>query len=170
MWPNLTKAVSIALRRNGEGRLGRRELPPRVVAAIRGHQLQSEILIAWAQLLVGTTWASLYALAPKPAGATTMLEPVPFALGSYLAFSILRLVLAYRGFAATWFLALSVLVDMALLMGLIWSFHLQYEQPAAFYLKAPTLLYVLSSSPCGPCASRPASSFFRAARLLWAGS
>ncbi|MCG8510614.1 MAG: adenylate/guanylate cyclase domain-containing protein, partial [Rhodospirillales bacterium] len=25
---------------------------------------------------------------------------------------------------------------------LIWSFHLQYEQPATFYLKAPTLLYV----------------------------
>ncbi|MGB1027595.1 MAG: adenylate/guanylate cyclase domain-containing protein [Rhodospirillaceae bacterium] len=29
-----------------------------------------------------------------------------------------------------------------LLMGLIWSFHLQYDQPASFYLKAPTLLYV----------------------------
>ncbi|MDH3715485.1 MAG: adenylate/guanylate cyclase domain-containing protein, partial [Gammaproteobacteria bacterium] len=25
---------------------------------------------------------------------------------------------------------------------LIWSFHLQYEQPASFYLKVPTLLYV----------------------------
>ncbi|MDP6873726.1 MAG: adenylate/guanylate cyclase domain-containing protein [Alphaproteobacteria bacterium] len=142
MWPKVAKAGWDRLRRNGKGRLGRKELPPRVAAAIRGHQLQSEILIAWAQLLVGTTWASLYALTPKSAGATAMLEPVPFALGSYLAFSVLRLVLAYRGFAATWFLALSVLVDMALLMGLIWSFHLQYEQPAAFYLKAPTLLYV----------------------------
>jgi adenylate cyclase len=67
---------------------------------------------------------------------------VPIALASYLVFSILRLALAYRGFAATWFLALSVLVDMAILMGLIWSFHIQYEQPASFYLKAPTLLYV----------------------------
>ena len=27
-------------------------------------------------------------------------------------------------------------------MGLIWSFHVQYDQPASFYLKAPTLLYV----------------------------
>ncbi len=27
-------------------------------------------------------------------------------------------------------------------MVLIWSFHLQYQQPASFYLKAPTLLYV----------------------------
>ena len=118
------------------------DLPPRVAAVIHAHQVQSEILIAWAQLLVGSTWASLYALAPKSAGATSMIEPVPVALGLYLIFSILRLILVYRGFAATWFLTLSVLVDMAILMALIWSFHLQYEQPAAFYLKAPTLLYV----------------------------
>ena len=117
-------------------------LPPRVADAIREHQLKSEILIAWAQLLVGATWASLYALAPKTSAAAAMIEPVPIALASYLVFSILRLALAYRGFAATWFLALSVLVDMAILMGLIWSFHIQYEQPASFYLKAPTLLYV----------------------------
>lgn len=117
-------------------------LPPRVADAIREHQLKSEILIAWGQLLVGATWASLYALAPKTSAATAMIEPVPIALASYLVFSILRLALAYRGFAATWFLALSVLVDMAILMGLIWSFHIQYEQPASFYLKAPTLLYV----------------------------
>jgi adenylate cyclase len=33
-------------------------------------------------------------------------------------------------------------VDVAVLMVTIWSFHIQYGQPAAFYLKAPTLLYV----------------------------
>jgi len=31
---------------------------------------------------------------------------------------------------------------MMLLFGLIWCFHIQYGQPPAFYLKAPTLLYV----------------------------
>ena len=36
----------------------------------------------------------------------------------------------------------SIIVDMALLFGLIWSFHVQYDQPATFYLKAPTLMYV----------------------------
>ena len=124
------------------GRLGGERLPPRVAAAIKGHQLQSEILIAWAQLLVGSTWAILYAVSPKTAAASAMIEPVPLALGFYFMFSVLRLALAYRGFAAPWFLSLSVLVDMAILMALIWSFHIQYEQPAAFYLKAPTLLYV----------------------------
>lgn len=39
-------------------------------------------------------------------------------------------------------LYLSVIVDMGLLLGMIWSFHLQYQQPPSFYLKSPTLLYV----------------------------
>ena len=42
----------------------------------------------------------------------------------------------------TWLFYLSVLADMALLTALIFSFHIKYAQPAAFYLKVPTLLYV----------------------------
>jgi len=34
-----------------------------------------------------------------------------------------------------------VIVDMALLTVTIWSFHLEYGQPAAFHLKAPTFTY-----------------------------
>lgn len=37
-------------------------------------------------------------------------------------------------------LALSVVVDIIVLMVTIGSFHIQYEQVPAFYLKAPTLL------------------------------
>ncbi len=39
-------------------------------------------------------------------------------------------------------LYLSVIADIFLLMGLIYSFHYKYAQPAVFYLKVPTLLYV----------------------------
>ena len=56
--------------------------------------------------------------------------------------TVLRLVLAHLRRLPYWMLFASVVVDMTLLLGLIWSFHLQYEQPASFYLKAPTLLYV----------------------------
>jgi adenylate cyclase len=35
-----------------------------------------------------------------------------------------------------------VVFDVTLLMVTVWSFHIQYMQPAAFYLKAPTLLYI----------------------------
>ena len=39
----------------------------------------------------------------------------------------------------------SEVMDIVLLMVLIWSFHIfhiQYMQPASFYLKAPTMVYV----------------------------
>ena len=33
------------------------------------------------------------------------------------------------------------MVDISVLMVTIWSFHLQYQEPPAIYLKAPTLMY-----------------------------
>jgi adenylate cyclase len=67
---------------------------------------------------------------------------VPYVLAAYLAVTFVRLAFAYRGVLPDWALFGSIVVDIGLLMGLIWSFHLQYGQPAAFYLKAPTVLYV----------------------------
>src|SRR6266446_6296135 len=49
---------------------------------------------------------------------------------------------SYRHWLPEWLRYVSIVIDMALLLGLIWSFHLQYEQPPSFYLKAPTLLYI----------------------------
>lgn len=117
------------------------QLPVRVQDAIARREVEAEKLICWAQLCVGVVWSALYLLAPRANEANTF-EPVPAALGLYLGFTAFRLFLTYHIRPPAWFLALSVVVDMALLMGLIWSFHLQYRQPAAFYLKAPTLLYV----------------------------
>ena len=53
-----------------------------------------------------------------------------------------KLAFVRRHRAPYWLLYLSVIFDMGLLFGLIWSFHLQYVQPPTFYLKVPTLLYV----------------------------
>ncbi len=117
-------------------------LPPRIREAIIRQQDQSEILIGWVQLAVVLTFATLYAVAPKPVNAEVIFDPVPYVLGAYFAFTVLRLVLAHRFRLAAWVLALSVVADMALLMVTIWSFHIKYGQPPAFYLKAPTLLYI----------------------------
>ena len=115
--------------------------PERVRAAIARQQYQSEILIGWVQLVVVLTFGTLYGVSPKTF-SEAMFAPVPWALAAYAGFTVLRLVLAYADILPRWFLALSVVIDMTLLMGLIWSFHLQYEQPPAFFLKAPTILYV----------------------------
>jgi len=117
-------------------------LPPRVLSRIQRQQDSSEILISWVQLVIVATWAALYALAPKTFSETADFEPVPVALAAYFAFTILRMVLAYRRSLPDWLLYFSAVFDMVVLYALIWSFHLQYEQPPSFYLKAPTLLYV----------------------------
>ena len=118
------------------------DVPERVRHAIAAAQLKSEVLISWVQLGIVCTFAVLYAVSPKTFLADALFKPVPWALAGYFGFTLLRLALAYRRALRPWFLGASVVIDMALLMVLIWSFHLQYQQPPAFYLKAPTLLYV----------------------------
>ena len=117
-------------------------LPERVERAVREQQDASEILIGWIQLAVVVTFAALYAVSPKTFAADAPFRPVPWAIGIYALFTLARLALAYRMRLPGWLLALSILIDMTLLFGLIWSFHLQYGQPPSFYLKVPTLLYV----------------------------
>lgn len=117
-------------------------LPGRLRDAIARQQENSEILIGWIQLGVVVTFAVLYTLAPKTFHPDVMFEPVPLVLAVYAVFTLLRLVLAHRRALPEWLLYVSIVADMALLMVAIWSFHLQYQQPPSFYLKAPTLLYV----------------------------
>ncbi|MDF2765556.1 MAG: cyaA [Rhodospirillales bacterium] len=117
-------------------------LPERVERAVREQQDAGEALIGWIQLAVVLTFAALYAISPKTFAADAPFQPVPWAIGIYFLFTVARLALAYRIRLPAWLLTLSILIDMALLFGLIWSFHLQYGQPPSFYLKVPTLLYV----------------------------
>ena len=114
----------------------------RLTVAIGEQQDASERLIGWIQLAVVITFGTLYVVSPKTYSDQARIVPVPYALAAYFCFTLLRLFLAYRGRLRAWMLLLSVVVDMALLLGLIWSFHIQYNQPPSFYLKAPTLLYV----------------------------
>ena len=118
------------------------QMPARVRDVISREQDGSEILIGWVQLGVVLTFAALYFLSPKQAGANPMIAPEPWVLMGYVAFTLVRLGLAYQRRLPNWLLYVSVVADMALLLILIWTFHLKYDQPASFYLKVPTLLYV----------------------------
>ena len=118
------------------------QLPARVERALVDLRRESEILIGWVQAALVTVLGTLYLVAPSTSPADAVFRPVPWALGIYGAFTVLRLVLAYRNRLTFALKIVSVLVDVTMLMTTIWSFHIQYGQPAAFYLKAPTLLYV----------------------------
>jgi adenylate cyclase len=119
------------------------ELPERVHEAIRRQQERSEILIGWIQLGIVIVVSGVYEGTSMAEGLVQVdysLERE--ALTLYGAICIVRLVLAHMRLLRPWMLYLSVIADVALLMALIYSFHYKYAQPAAFYLKVPTLLYV----------------------------
>jgi len=117
-------------------------LPARVVRAIDEQRRRSEILTSWVQVLLVSVLATLYIVAPKTAPVDAVVQPVPWALGIYGAITAVRLWLAYTGRLTAPLKYASVVADMTVLMVTIWSFHIQYGQPAAFYLKAPTFTYV----------------------------
>lgn len=116
-------------------------IPARVRAEIREHEARSERLIGWVQLGIVLFFTTLYSVAPRAEG-TDGFNFVPFALGIYFLFTVVRLGLSYRFELPEWYLLISIGADMALLVGLIFSFHIQYNQHPTFYLKTPTLMYV----------------------------
>jgi len=120
----------------------RQEMPARVVQQIAARQDVSERLISWVQFILILLFGGLWLVSQQVNMSGTMFEVVPWALLAYFVFTVTRLVLSYRTSLPHWFLTVSVLLDVALLMVLIWSFHIQYEQPPSFYLKVPTLMYV----------------------------
>ena len=117
-------------------------LPSHVQRELDTQRRRNEILAGWVQASLVLVFAVFYTLSRKTFSEDTIFRPVPWALGVYAAFTAWRLYLAYRGRLGHAMLMLSVLVDISVLMVTIWSFHIQYGQPAAFYLKAPTVLYV----------------------------
>lgn len=117
-------------------------LPARVERALLDLRQRSEILIGWVQGALAVVFGTLYFVAPSTSPTDAVFRPVPWALGFYAVFTLARLIQAYRNHLSFAFKVTSVLVDVTMLMVTIWSFHIEYGQPAAFYLKAPTLLYV----------------------------
>ena len=124
-----------------EGEMTR--MPRRVAKLVVAEEARSEQLISWAQLAIVSTFALLYLLAPRPSDVMMVaLEPIPLVIGAYLAFTVVRLIASYRGYLPGWLLVVSMVADVVLLYGLIWTFHITYAQPAVFYLKVPTFAYI----------------------------
>lgn len=116
------------------------DLPLRVKENIRQRQDEAEKLIGWVQLSLAVLMGVLWWVSPAPLSDVAF-HPVPWAVGIYGLFTVIRLVLSYRMSLPSWFLTVSIIMDVTLLMILIWSFHIQYMQPPSFYLKAPTFWY-----------------------------
>jgi len=122
--------------------------PARVLARIQAQQERSEILVSVAQLLLVLFFAVLYHAAPMARGSLQDVDIIRGVdlidgiLAIYATLTLIRLGLALGHLLRPWMLYASVVLDTALLMAVIWSFHLKYGQPPAFYLKSPTFAYV----------------------------
>ena len=116
-------------------------LPERLRKSIQDQQERSEILISTIQLVIVSIFGLLYAIAPKTFSQDADFAPVPWVLALYLGFSLIRLRLAVNRKLPDWMLYLSSVADIVLLLGLIWSFHLQYEQPEIADAALPVYLH-----------------------------
>ena len=118
------------------------QIPSHVARQIEEQGRLNEILTGWVQAALVVTFTLLYVFSRKTAPLDAAIHPVQWALGIYAIFTSWRLYLAYCNRLTHALLMVSIVADMTLLMTTIWGFHIEYGQPAAFYLKAPTLLYV----------------------------
>jgi adenylate cyclase len=119
-----------------------RGLPPRIQALVDAELQRADILGAWVVFVVAAFLGSLYLAAPKALDSMGTLYTVPAIVGFILLLSLVRLRMAYRAPLGRTAQIVFIVADFGLLFTLIWSFHLHYHQPAAFYLKAPTFLFV----------------------------
>ena len=117
-------------------------VPERILSDLRRRQDDIEIPISLAQIIFGLGLLVLYFVSPRGFVGEVPFEPVPWVLIPYVLFSFVRLGLAWCGRLGPGMLYLSIFIDVGVLFGLIWSFHLQYGQPPSFYLKAPELIYI----------------------------
>jgi adenylate cyclase len=121
---------------------GNEQIPQRVQRDLEQEQYRSELLVTSVQLVIIAALAALNASAPPTFSPDAPVNAAPLGLTLFAVLVLLRLYFAMTGQLTRWMLALSVVGEMAILMFVIWAYHLQYEQPAQFYLKSTQFVYV----------------------------
>ena len=116
-------------------------LPERIQLSLRQRERTNEVVVRIIQLAIVVMFSTLYSLAAKTGNAAEF-QPVPYVLAAYIFLSLIGLIWSIKAELPSWAVYGSILFDFTLLYSLMISFHFQYEQPASFILKAPTLLYV----------------------------
>ena len=136
--PSLREGRHLLLREKTAG-----PLPERIVKLVAAKDRESERLLCLVQFGLAATLGILYLVTPRPKDVGMMfLAPVPITLIVYALFIWCRAILVRRGPLPAWGVLVSIAADIALLFGLIWSFHISYGQPPAFSLKVPTYVYI----------------------------
>lgn len=104
---------------------------------------RSEWMISIVQGLVIGFLLLLFLIAPSPARPASPFQPVLYAVAVMFGSLVGRMTILALNIPVMriWTYA-GVIIDVAVVIALIWSFHLQYDQPLSLFLKAPTQLYL----------------------------
>lgn len=116
----------------------RSSMPPRIMAALNRYDDISEMLVKIIQIIVFGIFLILYFLSPltNPNSGSQL----PAVLSIYICVSLAILINARFNSIPSSVIYTSIFLDMALLTYLMWTYHIQYSQPPAFSLKAPTFM------------------------------
>lgn len=118
-------------------------LPPRAQQIVDQDLRRAEWRITLIQSVIVVFLGALFFLAPRPVDPVSDFRPVPYALGAmWIALWIRVGVLAFLPRLTKVWVYFSAVMDVAVIILLIWSFHLQYGDSLALFLKAPTQLYL----------------------------
>lgn len=117
-------------------------LPLRVQRDLEREQFHSELLVTAVQLLLVAVLAALYASTPAGWAPGAPVEAAPLGLVLLALLALVRLYTAWTGQLTPPVLAAGVVAEMVVLLGVIWAYHLQYEQPVQFSLKSMQFVYV----------------------------
>lgn len=120
------------------------QLPLRVRRELEREQYLSELLVTSLQLLVLFLFAILYLGTPPGFSPDAPVRAVPLGITLFAVLALIRLYLAMTGQLANWMVGVSVVAEMAVLIFVIWAYHLQYEQPPQMYLKTTEFAYIFS--------------------------
>ncbi len=122
---------------------GLSRLPGRAQSIVDAGLRRSEWRIAFVQAFIVLLLGALFFMSPPPADPVSSLRPVPYALAAMAVALAGRVVILALSLSMLRILTyIGVVIDIAVIIVLIWSFHLQYGQPLALFLKAPTQLYL----------------------------
>jgi adenylate cyclase len=117
-------------------------LPARVERQWVAEQFRSELLVAGVQLLLVAVFAALVAATPPGFAPDAPVQAAPLGLSLFALLVLLRLYAACTGQLGRALLAASVVAEMAVLLGTLGAYALQYEQPPQFALKSTAFVYV----------------------------
>lgn len=118
-------------------------LPARAQQIVDQDLRRAEWRITLVQSVIVVFLGVLFFLAPRPVGPVSDFRPVPYALAAmWVALSVRVGVLAFKPRLTKVWVYFSAVMDVAVIILLIWSFHLQYGDSLALFLKAPTQLYL----------------------------